>query len=207
MLAARGNWLQTEKLEVSSGFLFLLAWLNFTDGQGLLEPTIIAASAHELGHWAVAKLLNGNPVCIRLSVVGAEMILQAQLSYFNDILCSLAGPGMNLMLAFLSGRINHFDASVFAAVNLLLGVFNLLPVCQLDGGRVLTDILFWLLGPDRGVWVKEMVDLAIIGVCLLLGFLFLCVGGNSTLLVVALWLAGGKKKVTFKRVVKGQRNR
>lgn len=67
---------------------------------------------------------------------------------FDDILVTMAGPGMNLLLAVLLvvlariGQITHseglFDMSVTAAqISLILCFFNLIPVPPLDGSHVL----------------------------------------------------------------------
>jgi Zn-dependent protease len=65
-------------------------------------------------------------------------------------LVALAGPAMNLALAFLAAHILRIDGLRqdvvdtvlgFIAINLLLGLFNLLPLPPLDGGRIMVGIL------------------------------------------------------------------
>ena len=71
------------------------------------------------------------------------------------VLVALAGPGMNVLLACLSALMLHI-APVFPAVmaewwritftlgiviNLVLAIFNMLPVPPLDGGRVVHGLL------------------------------------------------------------------
>ena len=71
------------------------------------------------------------------------------------VLVALAGPGMNIVLACLSALLLHAAAilppSVAAwwrvtftlgiAINLVLAIFNMLPVPPLDGGRVVHGLL------------------------------------------------------------------
>ena len=52
---------------------------------------------------------------------------------------------MNLALALIFARIS--GEYVLAGANLLLGVFNLLPIPSLDGGRVLYLAVSWLTDP------------------------------------------------------------
>ena len=65
-------------------------------------------------------------------------------------LVALAGPAMNFTLAFLAAHIFRFaglpawavDAvAEFMLFNLVLGLFNLLPMPPLDGGRIMVGLL------------------------------------------------------------------
>jgi Zn-dependent protease len=65
-------------------------------------------------------------------------------------LVALAGPAMNVSLAFLAAHLLLLpnlplwgeDATIkFMTFNLVLGIFNLLPLPPLDGGRIMVGIL------------------------------------------------------------------
>ena len=48
------------RVEVTGGFLLLLAWLNYLDRSFLVPMAVLACMAHELGHFFVIRALNGN---------------------------------------------------------------------------------------------------------------------------------------------------
>lgn len=70
-------------------------------------------------------------------------------------LVAAAGPATNFLLAWLTALVLHWTASIpdypgqaidevltlFILLNLVLGMFNLLPVPPLDGGRIVVGIL------------------------------------------------------------------
>ncbi|MFQ8982984.1 MAG: metalloprotease, partial [Evtepia sp.] len=132
------------------GTLLLVASLR------LLFWAAVAAAVHELGHVAAVKALGGRVASLRLTGVGAVIRPQRPrlFSYWEECLVALAGPAASFLLALGAaawGR--HFgggDAYLLAGVSLAFGVFNLLPVGPLDGGRILRALTNRWAGPDAG---------------------------------------------------------
>jgi Zn-dependent protease len=97
----------------------------------------------------------------------------------DDMIVSAAGPGANLLLAFLAALLLHLstalpgDAGRWLTANLqnalflnvLLMVFNLLPIPPLDGGHILMNLL-----PRR--WSEAFAKLGAYGLMLPLLLLF-----------------------------------
>ncbi len=69
----------------------------------------------------------------------------------GEILVAFAGPGVNFLLAFVSALLLHINPTQetfgndvlvrSVMINIVLGVFNLLPILPLDGGRILNGLL------------------------------------------------------------------
>lgn len=69
----------------------------------------------------------------------------------GEILVAFAGPGVNFILAFISVLLLYINPNqeTFGnnilersfMINIVLGVFNLLPILPLDGGRILNGLL------------------------------------------------------------------
>ena len=199
--------LRLGRVEVTGGFLLLMAWLNYTDTQGLLPAALCAATAHELGHLAAIRALGGHVTALRLSAVGAELRLGRSLSYGRELLCALAGPAVNLVLARLAALWGGEELLVFAGMNLALGCFNLLPVSALDGGKCLYCAGALVCSDGWADRLGGAVDRALAGLLALAGAAALGRGGGVTLLLVAVWLFWGSgAKVGGKGVVKGRRS-
>lgn len=153
---------------------------------------LLAAALHECGHWTAIVLLGGRVRTLRLSAVGAEMALDTScpLSYTKEALAAFAGPAVNLILTALCAQTRWY---LFAGLNLSLGLFNLLPVRMLDGGRILSCLLN-AFAPEKAPRVVNAVSVLLAGALLGLGWAAWRQWGNLTLLCVAAWLTVGVLK-------------
>lgn len=114
------------------------------------------------------------------------------------ILVAAAGPGMNILIAVLCAAAFHLTVFLDGDVrdwvghnlgnaiwiNVLLAVFNMLPIPPLDGGRVAVGILPWPLA-------RRLAGLERAGIFIVLGAIFLLpwIGGKMGLdLNVFRWL-------------------
>ena len=91
------------ELSVSGGFFLIVGWFAVSCGGEAALLVLSAALLHELGH-ILALRLSGAGICwLRISVLGAIMETRGNLSYGQELLCLLAGPGANLLAAVLFG--------------------------------------------------------------------------------------------------------
>ncbi|WP_238009503.1 site-2 protease family protein [Dactylosporangium sp. AC04546] len=122
---------------------------------------LAALLAHELAHSLVARHYGVRVRAITLWLLGGVSQLDGEAPHARaDLLIALAGPVVSLAGAgvfaaaaaaasFLGGgALAVTGLAWLAVVNVILGVFNLLPGAPLDGGRVLAAVLWWVRG-DR----------------------------------------------------------
>jgi len=163
----------------------------------LAPPILLALTFHEFSHgWMAYKLgdptakqagrLSMNPL-VHLDPFGTLMIFLVRFGwakpvpvnprYFKEpkrdmLLVSIAGPGANMLLAFVSGMVlrtfhagsfNFLPANILQPIyimikfslqiNLALAIFNLLPVPPLDGSKILYGIL-----PPQYEYIYEYLE-------------------------------------------------
>lgn len=174
------------RVEVTGGFLLLAAWMNYLDQQMIVPASMLACLIHELGHLAAIRRVGGRVTSVRLTVIGAELVLKRPLGYWQEGVAALAGPGANFAAALL---FSHWPwGSLFSGLNLVMGCFNLMPIGQLDGGRALRCTLAPVIGLDWTQRISSGMDVFFTVMLLGLGGILTAELGNITLLVVALWL-------------------
>lgn len=179
------------QIEASPGFLLLLGILFWLDeGVGLLPWGLAACVLHELGHIAAAAVFGGRVERLSLTVVGAELRIdyRVPLTYVQDSLVALAGPGTNLLAGGLFLALNW---ELAAALTLAVGVFNLLPILPLDGGRVVYGLIADRLDPDWAERLMTALSGCLVGVLVGVGAVAAAYYANVTLLLTALWLLAG----------------
>ena len=153
------------RLDLTPGFPAFLAAVWYFDSCGIFWPFLAAMTVHELAHAAVLLLLGGRIESVRLSFAQVEL-RTGMLSDRTELWSTAAGPGINLLCGWLFRR----WMPAFAAVSLLLALFNLLPVWPLDGGRLLRT-LFRMRWGAAGVNASQTLGL-LFGLGLLGGAVF-----------------------------------
>lgn len=161
------------RIEISVSFLVLLAVILLTQGVaagalgilgGLLMVVVLFGSVllHELGHAVVARRLGIQILGIELHFIGgAAKMGQPPRSARDEIVIAVAGPAVSFVLGAVSYGLSLATGVAFfgllALINLVLGVFNLLPALPMDGGRVLRAMLSERMGRYRATHVAATV--------------------------------------------------
>lgn len=106
---------------------------------------------HEFAHGAAARGLGYTPERVTAGLFGGVLYLREQvIKPCDQLMLTLAGPFFNLLTAALTWRLLREQGMPWLEdimlVNLLLGLFNLLPFYPLDGGKILNLYLACFFG-------------------------------------------------------------
>ena len=178
------------KIIVSPTVPLLLALFMLLSSPLLLGALLLAALTHELGHCAMLRWLRARVTAVRITALGAEMRIEGRLSYGGEVLAAAAGPAVNLLLAPLlayGGRLWEM-LYLFAGTQLVLGLFNLLPILPLDGGSMLWNLLAWVTEPYTADRVMTAVGFGTAAVLTLAAVWAAWQGGGFFFLLAALGL-------------------
>ena len=129
------------KVKFSFSSIIMIIALILTHSY-LSLAAILAAFFHELGHIIAAKICKIPLQELRLGIFGASLTSNPLLcSYKSEVILALAGPLVNLfsvaLLLPVYGIFKNEFCSLFIAASLFLGILNLLPIYEFDGGRIL----------------------------------------------------------------------
>lgn len=160
LLYSAGRSSMGPSLRIDFGVYFLLAvWLLILPAEWLLGA-VLAAAVHELCHYVAAKAMGISCLGLRIGAGGMEMEL-APMRPKEERIVAAAGPMGSLMLLCFSRMYPQL-----AVCGMVQGLFNLIPIWPLDGGRILYSLF-----PDReklcrGVEIGAAAALLCLGIWL-----------------------------------------
>lgn len=152
--------------------------------------SLVSSLIHETVHIIFILIFSGGISNITLSGFGANIKRTNEdlLTPLKEAVISLSAPVFNLLISFVSFLICK-KSTPFGAVNMVIGLFNLLPYYTFDGGRGLSYLLKPLLTEK-----SNCVILDILSVCVTILFSFTSVyiffhhNRNVTLLFLSIYM-------------------
>lgn len=180
------------QVDFSGGACILAALLCLVLPLDWVAAAALAAIFHELCHFLAVCAAGGKVQCLTIGMTGARMDA-APMPPWKELMCILAGPTGSLSLILV--------ASVFhrvALCGMVQGIFNLLPVSPLDGGRALScgaEMLFSPAAANRICSTVKWITLVMILLAGLWGSLVLKLGFMPLIISLLLILRSSDGKI------------
>ena len=192
-------------LELSSGEASPISWLLALATALLLFASVLL---HELGHAVMAVREGVKVLSITLFHLGGIARVERDCdTAMGSLRIAAAGPLVSLSLALGLLSVAASSAQIspvlpllctqIGLLNLMLGLFNLLPGLPLDGGLILKALVWRISGSQqRGVEVASASGRALATLMIILGGVLLFRGGgfNGLMLMLIGWFGLGANR-------------
>ncbi len=143
-------------------FLFLILFY-LTKQIEIYTMIMIFALIHELGHLFVGLMMQMKPQKLEIMPFGVSIAFKINPKDYNKkikngnmlnmkkIMVAIAGPLTNLIIIVITYnlKIDIIKAMMIIYTNLLIILFNFLPIYPLDGGRILKEFIHIIQGKRK----------------------------------------------------------
>lgn len=202
-------------------FVFLLIFL-LTRQIEIYAFLMLFAFIHELGHLVAGIILNMKPKVFEIAPYGFSISFEDSYTSFNKkikksnmsaikkIVVASAGPIVNLLIISISYMyyiitknmvILGMQLNLVIYSNLLIFIFNLLPIYPLDGGRILKEIIhiFWGLYKSYK-YINSISNITLIALTVISSIMVLIYKNIAiVIIIIYLWIIVIKENIIYEK--------
>lgn len=153
---------------------------------------IISILLHELGHIIIGLLFGFNLKKLKFIPFGAKIefkeVYKTKNLIFKEMLIYFAGPFMNFLVCIIMFVKNSwFDTELFYT-NLIIGIFNMLPLHPLDGGKIVKQFMKLFFNNKKSTIITYKITKVFLCIFTFLYSIFIIKIKNISLLIILIYL-------------------
>lgn len=195
-------------------FMFVIIFY-FTKQIHIYALIMLFAFIHELGHLMAGILCGMKPERLEIKPYGVSISFKLFPKDYNikigkgskleikKIFVAIAGPIINLLITLI---IVHIPIEIFTKLmiiyaNILIMIFNLLPIYPLDGGRIIKSILHILYGKKASErYINNISFITLIAITFI-SSIIIYVAQNIAIfiIIIVLWIMYIMEDIRYKR--------
>lgn len=185
--------------------IFLFAIIFYITKQiEIYAILMLFAFIHEMGHLICGLVVGFKPKALKIMPLGLSIefsvicnnynkkIKNANVLSLKKMLIAIAGPLTNILVIFicliLRKYINIEMCSKIIYANILIAIFNLLPIYPLDGGRFLKCFLHIIKGNKKSIEYTNIVSNLCVIVITMLASITIYTYKNIAILFIIIYL-------------------
>lgn len=167
---------------------------------------MLFALLHELGHLFAGIFLGFKPESLSINPLGLSINFKIRIQDYNEkikngnilalkkLVIAISGPAINFLLVILFSifnlRIFGIKQEFLIYSNVLIGLFNLIPIYPLDGGRIIKNILHILTGLENTYNYTNLISNISIVILTVFSSIIIIYLKNISILFIILYLWG-----------------
>ena len=111
--------------------------------------------------------------------------------YSAQLAVAASGPMINILFGLILLPFSNMSfVAIISATNIVIGVFNLLPLSQLDGGEILYCIMSAIMTEHKCKIISRVIDIVFVLMLFITGvYILSMLNHNPTMLITAVYLS------------------
>lgn len=148
-------------------FLFAIIFY-FTKQIHIYAILMLFAFCHEMGHLLCGIFMGLKPKSLKIMPMGLSIEFEIYSKNIKEklqakkIWIATAGPITNIIIMIITTIFGkNIDTILYQEIiysNLLIAIFNLLPIYPLDGGRILKEVIHIIKGRKRAIELTNYIS-------------------------------------------------